>query len=161
MEVLGRSSRPRLQRAYNRRFFNRRAQLAKHHVKKCRKESSSGEGESLHITCHRSKPAICWLESQAHSLTVETTEPASQHSRASPLPSSRHATPRHFPRSLAAASCLKNSGAGSLPGTPPHKPGQLYNTHEQRVGGLETSHDPRVCSGDASLGRDGFPQKRT
>lgn len=52
---------------------------------------------------------------QSHSVTVETTEPATLPSRASPLPSSRHAASRHFPCSLAAASRPKRRGtAGSV-----------------------------------------------
>lgn len=51
---------------------------------------------------------------QSHSVTVETTEPPARPSQASPLPSSRHATSRHFPCSLAAALCPKRGRAGSF-----------------------------------------------
>lgn len=47
---------------------------------------------------------------QTQSVTVETTKPATRPSQASPLPSSRHAAPRHFPCRLTAASRPKRTG---------------------------------------------------
>lgn len=138
---------------------NCKGQLAKNHVKKCRKESSSGEGESDWSRAAGRNPRINRRDPVASCYrgNYRTTRPAlpgqppsqqpSRHLQALSLQPSRGVVPR------------KRQSRQYLPGTLPQKPGKLHNTHWQRAGGLESSLDPRVCPSDANPGRVVFPQK--
>lgn len=142
-------------------LFNCRGQLAKNHVKKCRKESSSGEEQSRQITCRRPEPADRSAGSSRILLPWRLQNQQPGPLRPAPFPRSRHATFRQFLCSLAAASCPKKQSRQCLSATLLQKPEELYNIHRQRTGGLESSFDPRVCLGDANPGRVVFPQKES
>lgn len=142
-------------------LFNCRGQLADNHVKKCRKESSSGEEESRQITCRRPEPAersadlvaFCYRGDYRTSHPALSGQPPSQQS-------SRRLQALSLQPSCGVVPKKKRQNRQYLPGITPHKPEKLYNTHRWRAGGLESSLHPCVCFGEANPGRVVFPQKK-